>query len=662
MIKLLSSLFRKNLRDNINLNIIFANLCLGLLFIGCGGGSSVGDSSQITKIGVFIDAPVYGLAYKTATKSGFTNEKGEYEYVDGETVEFKVGDLSLGTVKAESLITPYKMAGDTDINSPSIKAVNIAILLQSLNNDRNNESILDVRNIQNFKFQNIDLTSSTSDLTSRLTALMGSNKIGDPNNRTIIDTTIATNKMKEYILFARIEKADPLTSQQWYLDKLNLREITGEKINKTYIQIVDTGFDTTHEDLKDNYDAIRSWHVYKDTTDITPIDIRYNANYHGTRVAGIIGARGFNGIGVRGVAPYSKISGYNYMESYPDKNLMSIEVLEKAWLSGEGANDILVSNNSWGGGSYCEGAEEKILENGTKTLRDGKGRVYVFAAGNSRKIKNANLNANGSCLLNNPYVITVAAISADDKITDYSSWGSNILVSAYANGMAYGYDNDIYTTDGYYKDNYFTFSGTSASAPIVSGTIGLLLESCPSLTYRDVKYLIATTANKIDSSNSTWVKNSANLWHSIDYGYGVIDLPQMLSVCKNSYKNLPNEQEIYSNIFEIDANIPNGGSYVLDLNIPTSFSKVEWIGVDVKFTHDDTGEIEIFLTSPNNTKTTLIKELPSLEYSYTIDTRYSSNAYYDENPTGIWKLEIKDILNNNKIGKIQYAKLRIKGH
>ena len=88
-------------------------------------------TSSTTSTGTFIDAPVKGLHYKTATQDGYTNENGEFKYVAGEIIEFKLGTLSLGSVSADGLITPYTLAGDTDISNPSNKAINIALLLQN---------------------------------------------------------------------------------------------------------------------------------------------------------------------------------------------------------------------------------------------------------------------------------------------------------------------------------------------------------------------------------------------------------------------------------------------------------------------------------------------------------------------------------------------------
>ncbi|TQV61653.1 MAG: S8 family serine peptidase [Sulfurovum sp.] len=576
--------------------IVFLVYCYLLVFIGCGGGG--GDSTKTTnytsnpKTGIFLDSPVYGLAYKTATQSGFTNEKGEFTYFEGETIEFQIGDLTLGTVKASNIITPYTMAGDTDIENPSSKAINIAMLLQSLDSDRDGDEILDIRSLQNHKFTQIDLTSSTENMTTQITNLLANNfMLGDSNYRISITSKDAKDYMDTYINNLETTGDDPKIGEQWHLDTLGLDTIVGRRINQTYIQIVDDGFDSAHEDLKENYDESRSWNVFTNTKDPTS---SHSSLTHGTRVAGIIGARGFNGIGLRGIAPYSKISGYTFLGFDSEGRGLSngIVALEKAWLSGDGANDILVSNNSWGTSIDNDYDMERILEKGSKLLRDGKGRIYVFAAGNERvaidtPTKKLGGNSNLSHLANNQYAIAVAALRWDDIVTNYSSPGANILVSAYADG--YGYRN-IVTTDK--NNSYFDyFNGTSAAAPMVSGIIGLVLEACPNLTYRDVKYLLSTTSNKIDINNPTWVKNSASLWHSTDYGYGVIDASEMLSVCKNNYTNLTVVKEINTTILstypDINITFDSSGNGIdfNSISLTTDMTKVEWVGVYFKYLH-----------------------------------------------------------------------------
>lgn len=95
------------------------------------------------KTGVFIDSPVQGLSYRTSTQSGFTNERGEFNYLEGGVITFSVGDVFMPPVIAGSQITPLDLAGTNNLSDTTV--VNIVRLLQSMDVDANpdNDILLD---------------------------------------------------------------------------------------------------------------------------------------------------------------------------------------------------------------------------------------------------------------------------------------------------------------------------------------------------------------------------------------------------------------------------------------------------------------------------------------------------------------------------------------
>lgn len=111
-------------------------IAIAAILSACGGGgdSKQSSSSVETKIGTFTDSPVAGLWYKTASNSGFTNSLGQYSYKEGETVEFFIGDTSLGAVKASGILSPVDLTNGSPTDE---KTLNILRLLQSLDVDRN---------------------------------------------------------------------------------------------------------------------------------------------------------------------------------------------------------------------------------------------------------------------------------------------------------------------------------------------------------------------------------------------------------------------------------------------------------------------------------------------------------------------------------------------
>ena len=57
--------------------------------------------------GVFVDAAVAGLTFTTSSDvEGVTDSEGRYQYRAGDTVTFSLGDLELGTVPGQGIVTP----------------------------------------------------------------------------------------------------------------------------------------------------------------------------------------------------------------------------------------------------------------------------------------------------------------------------------------------------------------------------------------------------------------------------------------------------------------------------------------------------------------------------------------------------------------------------
>jgi len=176
-------------------------ISLGLTGCGGGGGSSSGTTTP-TKTGVFADAPVEGLSYKTATQSGFTDAQGHFKYKDGETVEFKLGTLSLGKGKAGALVTPYT------ISDKNTTATNIAMVLQNFDANRSNTQVLNLSELKDFNFsadentRDINLSDAPSNLQNKLATVLATSsfqKHVDKSNHDLIPETEVKKNMDDYI-------------------------------------------------------------------------------------------------------------------------------------------------------------------------------------------------------------------------------------------------------------------------------------------------------------------------------------------------------------------------------------------------------------------------------------------------------------------------------
>ncbi|MEO5346703.1 MAG: beta-lactamase family protein [Magnetococcus sp. YQC-9] len=145
-----------------------AAIGLGLVSAACGGGGGGGGSSgdgsntsqalnSATSIGVFTDAPVDGLVYKTYTVSSGvyiennastvkkTKNGGQFEYnkVLDNKIRFFVDNLSLGDATPDSYVTPMDLSPDpttplSDVQDPDStdRSIKILRLLQTLDADK----------------------------------------------------------------------------------------------------------------------------------------------------------------------------------------------------------------------------------------------------------------------------------------------------------------------------------------------------------------------------------------------------------------------------------------------------------------------------------------------------------------------------------------------
>ncbi|WP_339648296.1 alpha/beta fold hydrolase [Halopseudomonas pelagia] len=107
----------------------------GGCFSGSGSGSGSDDSSDVLQ-GTFVDSPVVGLRYESSSLEGETSASGSFQYRQGETVSFHLGEIKLGEGYGERIMTPASLVADAADSADPV-ALNISRLLQTLDADAN---------------------------------------------------------------------------------------------------------------------------------------------------------------------------------------------------------------------------------------------------------------------------------------------------------------------------------------------------------------------------------------------------------------------------------------------------------------------------------------------------------------------------------------------
>jgi subtilisin family serine protease len=262
--------------------------------------------------------------------------------------------------------------------------------------------------------------------------------------------------------------------------------------------LIDTGVDSAHEDL-----WINQWvnpgedlngNGFIDSVEINGIDDDgngfpddfYGWNFvddnnrpwgehrHGTSVAGILAARDSNNLGIKGVAPRSKIV---IIQALDEHGVGSVYQLAQAILY-SAQMGIKITNNSWS----RAGVYSQLLYDAIKVARDS-GQLFITAAGNSESNNDIFPVYPANYTLDN--ILVVGASDCHDQIPTFSNTGAN-TVDVMAPGDA------IYST---LPNNTYGFqSGTSMAAPFVAGLAALLWAQDETRTWQDIKRRILTTA------------------------------------------------------------------------------------------------------------------------------------------------------------------------
>jgi len=257
--------------------------------------------------------------------------------------------------------------------------------------------------------------------------------------------------------------------------------------NSVVVAVIDSGINYNHKDLSANIwnnadeiagngvdddgngyvDDVRGWDFVSSDND--PLD----EDGHGTAVAGVIGAQADNLRGSCGVCHHVSIMPVRILPGTVAEAVAGIQYAV--------SNGAHIINTSWGVGAFSRSLSDAV------TLARNAGVLFVVAAGNDGQDNDAVPHYPSSFTQDN--IISVAASTSQDELAYFSDYG-RVSVDLAAPG------EDIFSTD---LSGYSYWSGTSFSAPFVSGVAALIKSAEPAITYDQLRTRIISNVTKLNS-------------------------------------------------------------------------------------------------------------------------------------------------------------------
>lgn len=475
--------------------------------------------------------------------------------------------------------------------------------------------------------------------------------------------------------------SDPLFPNQWHLagagPNLQMNAswdvATGKGIN---VAVVDDGLEVAHEDLAGNaYPLATNNHKnYGSGTpnDPTPAN---GGQTHGTNCAGLIGAVGFNNIGVIGVAPEVSLMGLRLIAEPSGDDQIGDAM---AWAP----NGLVthVSSNSWGpaddgkalgvpGTLQLAGIQQAVTVG-----RGGLGTVFVVSAGNGRQSGD---DGSYDGFAASRFTIGVGAINRTGDPSSFSEQGIGVAVSAF--GGEFNPPDVLWTTNNSGADALATlkgkfdssqapvnysdaFNGTSAAAPQVSGASALLLQANPALGYRDVKEILMRTAMKTGLQNGDAFKdNGAGFSFSHSFGAGLVNVSAALDLAAG-WKNLGSLTSVTANVADakpVPDGSQDGASFSLDFSGSQAL-RVEHVEFIVNVKHANRGDVGFILTSPSGMTSIAQNRVPDTGADFE-NYQFTSVRHWGESSKGVWTVKVVDVNGNGVAGTASNITVNIWG-
>jgi subtilisin family serine protease len=308
---------------------------------------------------------------------------------------------------------------------------------------------------------------------------------------------------------------DASPQSAWRLVKRNAQPVV--------VALIDTGLDWNHK----NIDWENIWKNPKETPDNGVDDDKngyvddvmgwdfldrdnkpWDYDGHGTYIAGLIAGSWKDKAGMAGINPFARLMILKAVNNFGHTRASYLaEAIAYAVDNGARVINLSVGDK-----------EVTKVEQAAIDYAYSKGAVIVVAAGNE------GVEINNYGIASSDKVLAVASTGFDDERVVFSNWGKIAIAApgldvlslrARRTDTMLGIEGAKYTAAAAYvgeDKRYYRASGTSFSAPLVSGLASLMLANDPSLTNRQVMTIIKSTARDVGTPGVDQFT-----------GYGIID-------------------------------------------------------------------------------------------------------------------------------------------
>ncbi len=290
------------------------------------------------------------------------------------------------------------------------------------------------------------------------------------------------------------------------------------------VAVIDSGVATWHDDLTNRTSQVYAYGNQRVAKFVDFVNNRtqpYDDAGHGTHVAGIILGNGYDSYGQKeGIAPNASLVSLKVLDQNGNGTISNI-IAALNWVAQNYQTYHIRVVNLSVGAPIHESYWTDPLTLAAKQITD-LGITVVAAAGNLGKNAAGQPQWGGITAPGNaPWVLTVGASSTngtltrlDDAMATFSSAGPTYIdyaakpdiaapgvgtVSLAAPGSTFYITKSAYLLAGKLGLGYMPYlslSGTSMAAPVVSGTVALMLQANPNLTPNLIKAILQYTAQQ----------------------------------------------------------------------------------------------------------------------------------------------------------------------